>query len=90
MWAIITSLVTSYIVGIWTQDSSSLLHVLNREFLFDSVKFILNMDKKTLSCNEHRFGSASMVVNCFYEWAVDQCHKAKIQLKTKLGLVFHM
>ena len=46
MWAIITCLVTSYIVGIWSQDSSSLLHVLNRYFLFDSVKFILDMDKK--------------------------------------------
>ena len=46
MWAIITCLVTSYIVGIWAQDSSSLLHVLNSGFLFESVKFILNMGKK--------------------------------------------
>ena len=46
MWAIIKCLVTSYIVGICSHHSSSLLHVLNRYFLFDSVKFILDMDKK--------------------------------------------
>ena len=25
-----------------------------------------------------------MVVNCFYAWVVNQCHKVVVQLKTKL------